>query len=267
MEQFWHFSNSSSMPSKVTKSKSRAWIFTWNNPPDDAVEQLLEKFGEFEYVFQFEKVNTLHIQGVMRFPNPRSNWPVISEKIHWQRCRSWRAQIKYCCKLESRVRGPWTNVEGLKYRKSLRDPLAKLELYAWQKEILDIIRREPEFRKIYWYWDSVGCAGKTSLARHVKIKYGDGIMYVNGCSRDILCTFAKRLDEGTDCTVIFFGLTRQDANKMSYKSLEIFSDGIGYSGKYESTDLIFNPPHVIVFANFPPELSNVSSDRWIVREI
>lgn len=36
------------------------------------------------------------------------------------------------------------------------------------------------------------------------------------------------------------------------------------STKYESTTFFFNKPIVLVFANFKPDRSKLSSDRWNV---
>lgn len=251
------------------KTKCRCWFFTWNNPPVEAIEQLKIEFSKLDYVFQLEigDLGTKHLQGVVRYKNPRNTYPLDYDGIHWERSRNWRKAIKYCSKLNTRLSGPYTNVTSLKFRVTLRDPLRDVTLYPWQLELSSIVRKTPEFRRIYWIWSQNGCKGKTSFARHLKILYGDRIMYVNGASRDILCVLAKRLEECVEVQAIFFGLTRQDANHMSYKTLEIFSDGIGFSGKYESSDIIFNPPHVIVLANFPPQLEMCSADRWSVLNV
>ncbi len=278
MEQFGKqrsFGNTKKTPSNKTNirikgpKKTRCWFFTWNNPKVDSAAQLALEFGELDYVFQLEvgESGTKHFQGVVRTINPCANYPIQNNKIHWERCRNWRKAVKYCSKLDTREEGPWTNIKNLKYKKTLRDPLRGLALYDWQKDLENLFEKDPEFRTIYWIWDQKGNSGKTSFARHIKIIRGDEVMYVNGCSRDIMCTLAKRLAEDIDIHIIFFGLTRQDADHMSYKSLEIFSDGIGFSGKYESADLVFNPPHVIVMANFAPIKEMISKDRWKVIDI
>lgn len=257
---------SNSMTSRK-RSRSRCWFFTWNNPPDGCWAQFDTIFNGVEYVVQLEDAGTPHLQGVIRYTNPRER---VQEDLfglcHWEVCRNWRAAVKYCTKVQSRIMGPWTNIEGLSWRATLKDPLADKELYGWQSDILNMIGTEPDDRTVYWYWDPVGCVGKTSLAKHICLKWGAKAMYLNGCNKDILFGVATRLED-EDLQVCLFGLSRQDADYMSYKSLEQIKDGIFYSGKYESRMCMFNPPHVIVFANFPPDVRMLSDDRWTIYRI
>ena len=37
--------------------------------------------------------------------------------------------------------------------------------------------------------------------------------------------------------------------------------------KYESKPICRNSPHVIIFANFEPDLDKLSNDRWIIKKI
>lgn len=255
---------------KASRTRSRAWFFTWNNPPEDYKAQLFDYFSEnkLEYVFQLEETSVIHAQGVCRYKNPRDKWPDIDPTIHWERCRSWPKSIKvYCIKRDTRIDGPWTNIKGIAWRKTLIDPLRGKELYPFQKEILEICKTDPDFRKINWYWESNGCAGKTSLARHLMIKYGKEAIYLNGTNKDCMCLLFKRFEDNIDVKYVFFNLSRQDQNACSYKTLEILKDGVGFSGKYESSCDVWNPPHVFVFANFKPDLDKLSNDRWIIHKI
>lgn len=77
---------------KSTKRKrSRSWFFTYNNPSDIFVAQLGDIFlgrGIKDYVFQKERGKTIHLQGVIRYDNPREEWPDMGKNFHWERCRS-----------------------------------------------------------------------------------------------------------------------------------------------------------------------------------
>jgi len=44
-------------------------------------------------------------------------------------------------------------------------------------------------------------------------------------------------------------------------------DGVVFSGKYEGGARLFPPPHVIIFANFLPDFTKLSADRWVIRTL
>ncbi len=270
MAQLARMKGNTKKPSRLRK---RCWMGTWWEPNHGYVAQLHNTFMDLkcEWIFQYEcgsKSERYHVHIGIYFKNPiGTNFQKkFSSIIHWE-FGNWKHIKKYCCKVRTRINGPWTNMTDLIFRDTLRDPLRNQVLYRWQSDLKKLILTETsEFRKIFWYWERNGNMGKTSFARHIKILLGSQVLYINGCSKDILCAFAKTCTK-TDIKVCFFGLTRQDASHMSYKTLEIFGDGIGFSGKYESSDLIFNPPFVIVFSNFPPDESEVSVDRWNIIHI
>ena len=53
-----------------------------------------------------------------------------------------------------------------------------------------------------------------------------------------------------------------DINFESYTQRQI-KDGVFYNGRYKKEELIFKSPHVIVFANYRPDLTKLTADRWI----
>lgn len=246
--------------------KTRAWFLTWNNPPADAVDQVI-RYSETEqctYVCQIESgtLCTKHLQGCIRFKNPRANWPNINSNIHWEKCRNWRSACKYCSKLDTRVSGPFTNVKNLRFRRTVRDPLDSVALYSWQESALQILECDPKDREIFWFWDRNGNTGKTSLAKHIRIKYGLSCVLCQGASRDIFKLVADRSEKNIDIKIVIFLLTRADENRCSYRAIESIKDGLCVSTKYEPIDLYFNTPHVFIFGNFPPQCDLISNDRW-----
>lgn len=264
--------------------KSRAYCFTYNNPSGSAEQfrKCLESVGVKEYVFQEEMGSCLHWQGVLRFENPRGiKWQDLLPKgIHWERCRNWRNSVKYCSKLDTRVRGPWTNIKGLKYRKSVVDPLEGKDLYMWQRDAKSLVSGPqgapsgwgdricvPDDRKIYWFWDEKGCSGKSALCKHLKLKFGKSVMTCAGKTGDINYAVAERLNSGHDIEILLIDIPRSNIDYVNYGAIEKIKDGYVFSGKYESCEVVFNSPHVLVFANSPPHVHNMSLDRWVIKEI
>jgi len=54
---------------------------------------------------------------------------------------------------------------------------------------------------------------------------------------------------------------------MSYTGMEEIKDMFFYSGKYEGGMVCGRNPHVMVFANEPPDYDKMSANRWKVTEI
>ncbi len=250
--------------------RSRAWKFTVNNVDicDRAQLQLdLESKG-LEYVFQMEKgenTGMIHFQGVCRYENPRDNWPNI-KGCHWGRCRNWKFQKGYCSKRNTRISGPWTNIKNLIVRKSLIDPMEGLELRKFQLEIMEILEcgKNPDNRKIHWFWELEGNSGKSSLAKHI-IMTRNAVL-LGGSSKDAFCCLSK-YNETKDIDIVIFDIPRCSFNRISYKTIESVKNGMVFSPKYESNFIVFNPPHVVVLCNFPPDRTMLSADRWDVRNI
>jgi hypothetical protein len=75
-----------------------------------------------------------------------------------------------------------------------------------------------------------------------------------------------------DRTTIVFDLTRTTPSNLTLDSLfstiESIKNGIFFNPKYESGECIGPPPHVVIFSNcLPPNLANLSKDRWKIRRI
>lgn len=89
-----------------TNFKSRAFAFTINNYGPDDIGTLEQAFLEFKgttYVLGREvgeKKEIPHIQGCVRFANPRSFNALKKEmpRAHIEKCRSWTSSVKYCMK-------------------------------------------------------------------------------------------------------------------------------------------------------------------------
>lgn len=129
---------------------------------------------------------------------------------------------------------------------------------GWQRELVDYLRGVPDPRKVVWYVDYVGNSGKSYFCTH----YMDNSSYyvTGGKASDIFYGYNYE-------KVVFFDLARMKQEIVQYDVMENFKNGQFYSTKYESKTVKFNVPHVVVFANFDPDRSKLSEDRWDVRVI
>ena len=52
-----------------------------------------------------------------------------------------------------------------------------------------------------------------------------------------------------------------------YETIEQIKDGLFFCPKYKSRPFIMAPPHVVCFSNCMPDTTQLSADRWIIREV
>lgn len=259
-------------PGNIPKFKTRAWFFTWNNYPGTFGTDLLNCFAKAKkYVFQQEvgKTGTPHIQGFVEWVNPVWNTSIQEQLpgIWIQKCRNMKASEVYCSKVDTKAGK--TYYHGLMFKNKLIDPLEGLEYFWWQHWLDDIIVGPVCTRTMYWFWNEHGDNGKTTLARHLCIKYPKKrILYVNGSANNIKCAFAKMMEKGNPPEVVIWGIPKERSDYISYGAMEEIKDGIFFSGKFESGMCQFNPPHVIILANCGPNIGdNMSVDKFKVVDI
>lgn len=244
---------------------SKHWCFTLNNPDGSMVPLLLEKFKNTKYVFQEEtgEQGTPHLQGYVEFPNKvRAIQHIGIPQIHWEKTRDIKGSIAYCSKPDTRTGNIYTN---LPLPVAVKDPLEDKELFEWQKKVIDIISEAPDDRSVHWFWEETGCRGKTTLCKHLALK--KGALVLGGKAADIKHAIADYVSSVKQPDIVLLHFTRTTEEFVSYDAIEAVKDGIFFSGKYESRQVIYNCPHVICFANFPPEESKLSRDRWHIYKI
>lgn len=247
-----------------TKERSRAWMLTINNHTEDDLMALdKEKVLLDDWAWQEEKgkEGTTHLQIAIKYPNAISFSSVKNKfpRAHIEKSKNWVASKKYCTKDDTAT----GMIKDRKNRLMIKDPLEGKELYDWQKEVIQIINEEPDDRKIHWYFDEVGCKGKTTLAKHLCIK-DDNCIYMNGKCADMKYGLYKRIEQGKKIRCILIDFVRSVETFVSYDGIESVKNGIFYNSKFESTMVLFDCPHVIIFANFLPEMNKLSLDRWIL---
>lgn len=254
-------------PPKKRCVPSARWCFTWNNYPEDAVETLETRFRYLgiEYIFGKEvgEKGTPHLQGYIETRGDLKIRPIEKIKIagisKWIKAKGNRAHnTKYCSK------------DGDFYHSLLLKPPRQLKLITpregWQQDIVNLVQTEPDDRSIYWYWESTGGVGKTSLCKYLTVKYG--AITLGGKAADIkngIVDYVKTNGNTPDCVLV--NITRSMEQFVSYEGLENIKDMYFYSGKYEGGQVCGPNPHLIIFANFPPADHKLSADHWHITEL
>lgn len=244
-----------------TAIRSRCWTFTLNNPEMDSGTLVLGLDGAVKFMFQLEEGDsgTPHFQGVVQYKSPKRLCTLKKEmpRAHWEKCKSIPASVKYCQKTEGRIAGPW--FKGWK----VEVPFVPRD---WQREVLEIVNTEADDRTIHWFWEEEGNVGKTTLCKHL-VRENDAL-YVLGKSADMKYAVTQYVEKnGEGPSTVLFDFPRTMEGFVSWEGMESIKNGLFFSGKYEAKTVVMDSPHVICFANFLPEMSKLSADRWKIKKI
>lgn len=168
--------------------------------------------------------------------------------------------IKYSTGIEKMV----SKCQERNIREERKVELEKIILYPWEKRLLDEIKFEDP-RAIYWYWEKEGNCGKSTFTNW--LDFIKGAFTWNGpcVNKDI----ASAIDSmSTKPSLYVFDFTRQRQDYIDYSIMESIKNGKISVNKYCSHN-IYLPVNsqVVCFANWKPDTSSMSLDRWKIREI
>jgi hypothetical protein len=265
-------------------------MFTWNEEFTDEdlleLETFLKTFCK-AYVFQEEKgekTMRVHLQGhfetivrkrhatlISAFNMKYGHTPFDVQQLTIERMMgSQEEAIAYCTKTDTQMRKP--RLFGILTQYEASD--LKLfdnssNWYPWQKSFMELIfnkdltMKDPDDRTILWIHDLMGNNGKSKLVKHVcynypeeacKLSFGSSTQLRSAC----ITAGPKKL--------YFIDVPRtlgKDDDILDIISvIEDIKNGFLVSSMYgKHLQLMFDPPHIVVFANiFCPE-NALSGDR------
>lgn len=243
----------------------RAYCFTcWDLDRDSLTHHFLT-LGAKAYVMGYEtcpKTGKRHIQGYVNFKNQLRGTTVKGKfNMHFEKAigSPWQ-NFNYCSK-ENDYIAMGIEIEGVP--QPLPEWLNK-PLYDWQLDIENMLDTEPHDRTIHWIWEPEGNMGKTFLMKYMSWKYPSQV-----CA----CTAPKSADILTVCDkkykMYIFGFARSQEDYCPWLALEQVKDGFITDAKLKKKARIVNckPPHVICLANWPPDESKLSKDRWNIIQL
>ena len=245
------------------------WCFTFNNYSKEDIEILVPEIDALAkrgiIGREVGEWGTPHLQGYVEFKKKCRPKNLFDERIHWEKAKGGpRANYEYCSKDGNVIwRKGFPPIWATKKTKVLK----KEELYPWERQICETIEVEPDDRTIWWYWSKSGNTGKTTFAKYLVINHEATVLAGKGADvRNGVCEYVKR--NGFTPHLIVYPIPRSfNSDYLSYESIENIKDMLFYSGKFEGGMVCGNCPHVVIFANEPPNVNKMSEDRWKVFEI
>ncbi len=136
------------------------------------------------------------------------------------------------------------------------------EMYPWGRALLAKVANclpDKRDRTIYWYWSQHGQMKKTETARYL-VYHHDGVI-IQGGRKHVLANAYKN-----PSAIYILLVPRADEGFVSYASIELLKDALYMSafGTECTGSVNRKKPWVIIFANFPPDTTTMSQDRWII---
>lgn len=256
---------------RVLKKKQdiqrKYWAFTLFYDSENTVEIVETQLKPLcdKYVIGLEVCPTTqrkHLQGFIALKGKGKRFnqlkDILKLDFHFEPCKGSEEQnVKYCSKDGNYVK------HGMKL-----DVKVITTLYPFQRTIEDVVKESPDDRAVYWFYETTGSIGKSSLCKYL-IKNYNAILITNGKKADICnLVYGRKEDiEYGRTNLVVIDIPRNEHNACSYNAIEEIKNGMIVNTKYETGSFIFNPLHVIVFSNFYPETSKLSKDRWHIYKI
>jgi len=242
-------------------SCSIRWIMVLNNYTEEEIINIGSICSKYCKYATIEKEigdnGTPHLQGYFELKTKARPSSLFNNKrIHFEKAKGSREQNDIYCSKDNNIIVSIGRPKPIKIIQTL---------YPWQKEIEDLILTEPDDRKIYWFYDKKGNMGKSQFIKYCIVKHK--VLFCSGGKHsDIInLVFNQDMDE-TNCVI--FDIPRANEGYVSYSALESIKNGMVCNTKYETGVKIFNSPHILCFANFPPEnQEKLSADRWVITNL
>lgn len=244
-------------------ARCRRAVLTVNNWTEEEYTKLLRDFEACKYIIGKEvggEDGTPHLQCYFEFPGQKTYASLrkLVPRGHWEKAKGNRVEnIVYCSK-----EGDFVSNFPLPRRQRLLAQYMEVVWKPWQQDIVDIIEGPVDRRKLHWFHEPVGNTGKSFLAKYLFLKY-DAIV-CEGVRNDVfnqVKMWMEAHEDDQDPGVVIVDVPRC-VDHISWHAIESLKSGMLYSGKYEGGVCVFEIPHVICFANVPPDLSRMSQDRW-----
>lgn len=151
----------------------------------------------------------------------------------------------------------------------LRLEYESCSLRPWQQALKDVVSEDPNPRKIHWLWEDKGNTGKSWMTKYLAAVHNACILQP-GKKADMAYLYSKNPSK-----VAVFDLSRTlapgDERNWTmdavYSLAEDLKNGLVTSYKYNSANVITRGCHVIFFANFSPDMTKWSQDRYFITKI
>lgn len=134
------------------------------------------------------------------------------------------------------------------------------DYYSYQKQTMEYLKGPVHQRQILWIWDKDGDTGKSDFTKYLCTNNEYNVIRLSNCKT----ADAAYAWEGQN---IIFDFARTKSDSINYDAMEQLKNGHIFSTKFQCVDKVYPRPHIIVFANWEPNIESMSKGRFDIREI
>lgn len=286
--------------------KYRYWVVTLqfgkssiNGSTSDylpTVETVLSVFDELAqaYVFQIEVTPLTkkdHFQCVLTTKIRKRHSTLLKELanglgysglsgVQVDRMRgTWEEAVAYCSKADSRKEGTYPF-----FSKGMVEPYKGSDItfladrnrrYSWQNQLIDLLFKkephvlaDPDGRTVIWITDLSGGTGKSKLVKYLSFNNSD----ISKISFGSAGQLRSAIINAGPKKLYFIDMPRtlgtDDSVNNILSAIEDTLNGFVVSNYYgQSSVMMFDPPHVVIFSNMICPREKMSGDRWLIYHI
>ena len=170
---------------------------------------------------------------------------------------------------EESLRSEYKKAKELYLKHEKNVDIENVILRSWQDSLLQYLK--PSNREIIWVIGRKGNEGKTWFQEYMESKYGWGKvisgMDIKVKKSSICHALSKRSLMSTEIFLFDVGKAFT-CDGVNYELLEKIKNGRVLASKFDSKELKFKTPNiVVVFSNEAPEVKQLSKDRWKIFQI
>ena len=194
-------------------------------------------------------------------PHLPGHWSVTSNEVH-----DSGNQFNYVMKIDSRIDGPWSDLDNIPPPATLTPQLTNYwayQRYPWQIDI-ERISQEYNERHLHYVYDPHYNSGKSILCED--LEYRDLACEIPG-----IYSLAEDICQFTFCQQVskcyLFDLPaamKKEKMHQMYMALEMIKNGLLFDKRYKGVKKRIPRPAMIIFANNLPKMELMAPDRWII---
>lgn len=150
----------------------------------------------------------------------------------------------------------------------VENPMQNMVLWNWQQHVNDmVIVKCVDRRRVTWVVDPTGGIGKSDFVANLTIQDAKRFHCVNELAqiKDAAEMVKNALNKGWLGHCMLIDIPRQTETRQGlYQAIECIKNGVVTTVKYSGGTMRWTPGHVVVFANYYPNVDMLSHDRWNV---